>query len=84
VAEYLPIIDALKRLIKKRLQENHITIISDSQLAIYQIQGRYKIKSKNLLPHYNEVMRLAPKFKNLKFKWVPRDENSEADSLTRD
>lgn len=84
VAEYLAIVNALKRLIREGLQKEDIIIISDSQLAIYQILGRYRVKAQNLLPYFNEVKRLASKYKNLKFKWVARENNSEADKLSRE
>jgi ribonuclease HI len=59
-----------------------ITIKGDSQLVIYQIKGRYKVKAMKIIPLYQKVMSLISKFNDVRLEWIPREKNSEADKLT--
>jgi ribonuclease HI len=59
-----------------------ITIKGDSQLVIYQIKGRYKVKAIKIMPLYQKVMSLISKFDDVRVEWIPREKNSEADKLT--
>jgi ribonuclease HI len=59
-----------------------IIIKGDSQLVIYQIKGRYKVKAIKIIPLYQKVMSLISKFNDIHFEWIPREKNSEADKLT--
>jgi ribonuclease HI len=90
VAEYTGIIKALEWLLQQHTSElnnNHtatesIIIKGDSQLVIYQIKGRYKVKAIKIIPLYQKVMSLISKFNDIHFEWIPREKNSEADKLT--
>jgi ribonuclease HI len=59
-----------------------IIIKGDSQLVIYQIKGRYKVKAIKIIPLYQKVMSLISKFNDIHFEWIPREKNGEADKLT--
>jgi ribonuclease HI len=74
-AEYRAILLALEwcRDNLKADQEG-ITLYSDSELVVRQINGHYKVKSKTLMELNREVMALAPKFKGLEFRNVGREE----------
>jgi ribonuclease HI len=66
----------------KRAQESGIkklTVNLDSELVVKQINGLYKIKNQELMPHYNEVKGLAGKFEQITFQHVPRALNAIAD-----
>jgi ribonuclease HI len=88
VAEYTGIIKALEWLLQRRKQVSNyvptesIIIKGDSQLVIYQIKGKYKVKAIKIIPLYQQVMTLISKFNDVDIEWVPREENSEADKLT--
>jgi ribonuclease HI len=88
VAEYTGIIKALEWLLQRRKQMGNyvptesIIIKGDSQLVIYQIKGKYKVKAVKIIPLYQQVINLISKFNDIHIEWVPRDENSEADKLT--
>jgi ribonuclease HI len=60
----------------------NITIKGDSQLVIYQIKGRYKVKAIKILPLYQKVISLISKFNDVCVEWIPREKNIEADKLT--
>jgi ribonuclease HI len=90
VAEYTGIIKALEWLLEQRRRQpmnnyaatESITIKGDSQLVIYQIKGKYKVKAIKIIPLYQKVMTLISKFNDVRVEWVPREKNSEADKLT--
>lgn len=52
----------------------------DSELVVKQINGLYKIKNADLLPHYEHAQRLARKFDKISFQHVPRKLNAAADA----
>jgi hypothetical protein len=82
VAEYTACIKALERLIELGLTED-VLVRSDSQLLIYQLKGFYAVKAPRITPLYEKVTALIGQFKRIRFEWVPREENEEADELSR-
>lgn len=68
-----------------------ITIYSDSQLVIRQIKGEYKVKEPRLQELHNFVHYLRNRLTNnfhtnvlsIEFKYLPREENTDADRLAR-
>ncbi|MCA9495878.1 MAG: ribonuclease HI family protein [Nanoarchaeota archaeon] len=77
-AEYLAVIEALNY-----LKENKIAtanLFSDSEFLVKQLNGEYKVKAEKIKPLYEKVQTTL---KNLKvsFHWIPREDNSLADSL---
>lgn len=84
-AEYQAVIFALKKVKqligKEKSKDLEIEIKSDSELLINQLNGRYKIKDKNLQPLFFEIWNLKQDFSKVKFIQVPRQENKQADLL---
>lgn len=79
-AEYLALIlgiIALKELIDLK---DHVEIISDSELLVKQMQGKYKVKNKELLKLKTTASKLLENI-NVKFKHVLRHKNENADAL---
>ena len=60
-----------------------MAVRSDSQLLIYQLNGFYSARAERVIPLYQRAIELAGMFKHILFEWVPREENSEADELSR-
>lgn len=87
-AEYLAIISALKKFKlffgKKLAKETELEIRSDSELVVNQLNGKYKILEKDLQPLFLEVWNLKFDFKKIKFKYIRRSKNKEADSLVNE
>jgi len=83
VAEYTAVIKALEWLLKNGFAGEEVEVRSDSQLCIYQLQGFYAVRSPRILPLYEKAVSLVRKFKRVRFRWVPREENEEADALSR-
>jgi ribonuclease HI len=84
-AEYRAAIFALKKFKsifgKKLAKETEIEIRSDSELLVNQMSGKYKILEKNLQHLFLELWNLRLDFKKVKFKFIPRKKNKEADKL---
>jgi len=60
-----------------------LLVRSDSQLLVSQLTGRYRVKSRKLLPLFLEVRRLLEGFRSWRAEYVPREANAEADLLAR-
>ena len=81
VAEYMGIYCAMVKL--TQLGITKAVFYGDSQLVIRQLSGEYKIKSQRLKRIYDKIQDIVKKFEYIEFKWIPREENTEADRLTR-
>jgi ribonuclease HI len=76
-AEYQALKAGLKR--AQELGVKKLIVNLDSELVVKQINGLYKIKNQELLPHYNDVKQLAGQFDQINFQHVPRALNAAAD-----
>ena len=88
-AEYQAIIAALKKakqmLGKEKLKRTHIEIRMDSQLAVEQLSGRYKIENEKLQPLFMEIWNLRVELGgNISFMHIPREKNKAADRLVNE
>ena len=79
VAEYRGFVAVLARL--KQLGATDISIYSDSELAVRQINKQYRVKNEGLKPLYEEVMHLLAAFHSYRVMHIPREKNSRADRL---
>ena len=81
-AEYSALVAALNELLRRGLTRE-VTVRSDSKLLVNQMKGSWRRKKGGYLEKYKEASELAKKFERLTFVWIPREENSEADLLSR-
>lgn len=81
IAEYTALLRALKE--AQILKANNIRVHTDSQWMFNQIRGTYKVKAEQIKPLYDEAIALAKGFKRVEFKWIPREENKDADCLAQ-
>lgn len=81
-AEYTALVMVLKRLRQLRLTSG-VKIRSDSKLVVGQMSGAWKAKRGSYLEKFVEATHLAKDFDGLEFEWIPREQNAEADLLTR-
>jgi ribonuclease HI len=61
-----------------------LRVISDSELMVRQMKGRYKVKSLGLRPLWEEAQRLALKLKGFEMRHTLRGGNKEADRLANE
>jgi ribonuclease HI len=78
VAEYTGIIIALEA--AKRHGATEVEMRMDSELAVKQLKGEYRVKNPALAALFLEVKNLATKFQKVSFKHVRREQNTEADA----
>jgi ribonuclease HI len=87
-AEYQAIIFSLKKVKalfgKKLVQNTDIEIKCDSELAVNQLNGKYKILDEKIQPLFLDVWNLKFDFKSIKFKRINREKNKEADKLVNE
>ncbi len=84
IAEYQALIAALKAAVALDLSDP-IVIRGDSQLALYQVSGHWQCRAVHLRPLRDQARKLAGKLPGeVRFEWVPRQENKAADQLSRE
>jgi ribonuclease HI len=84
VAEYTALIRALETARKHRPQE--IDCYLDSQLVVRQMMGEYKVKHPGIIPLVQQAQQLRRLWPEgaIRFHYIPRRENSEADALANE
>lgn len=93
VAEYFAAIEAFRWLIANRLLDERVVVQSDSELMTNQLKGLYAVRAPRIRPLHEELRRLTVELKRIaseqrkllkiKFEWIPREKNEEADALSR-
>jgi formyltetrahydrofolate-dependent phosphoribosylglycinamide formyltransferase len=79
IAEYTAIIKALEK--AKQLGAKKITVFSDSELLVRQINGQYKVKSDNIRFLFKQAIDLLNGFEGWLVQHITREQNSQADKL---
>ncbi|MHC4728687.1 MAG: phosphoribosylglycinamide formyltransferase [Planctomycetota bacterium] len=79
IAEYTGFLKALEA--AKQVGAEQLTVFSDSQLLVRQINGQYKVKSENIWPLFQEALNLLNGFKSWQVRHIPREKNQRADKL---
>ena len=81
LAEYLGCFHGVQACIQEGIK--NVTIYGDSKLVIEQVSGRWKVKSDNIRPIYNEIKKVLDTnpFEKIEFKHVKRNKNKRADQL---
>ena len=82
VAEYRAVIAGLQKAIQLGAKE--VSLVSDSELVVRQLNGRYKVKNAGLRPLYSEVVKLAGKLEKFTATNVRRGQNAAADGLANE
>lgn len=83
VAEYGGMIAALEYLIEKGLARLPVVLRGDSMLSVRQMTGEWRVKGGLYLSYYRKARELARQFSDITFLWIPREENAEADALSK-
>lgn len=83
-AEYEAVVIALGRLLELAKNGRDLEFRLDSQLAVEQLKGNWKIKEPELKKQAAQVRGLLKDFGTVTFTYVPRGENKEADRLVNE
>ncbi|MCT4617690.1 MAG: ribonuclease HI family protein [Candidatus Gracilibacteria bacterium] len=80
-AEYLGAYYGIKRAIE--LGASEIELYMDSNLVIKQLSGEWKIKKEQLRKINEDIISEIKKANvKIKYNWIPREDNKEADRLS--
>jgi len=77
-AEYQAVVLALEA--AKKYGKPKLNVYLDSQLVVNQLNGIYRLKSKDLYPIHQRIKELAKEFPGVVFTHVMREYNSLADA----
>ena len=80
-AEYEAVIASLN--LAHSLEVDQLEVHSDSQLVVRQIEDTYEARSEKMVLYLQKVRDLLQKFVSVQIKYVPRAENSRADTLAK-
>ena len=80
-AEYAALMAVLDAAVEAKVQ--HLDVYGDSQLVVRQVNGEWLIKAKELVPLCRTVLNLKEQIPNVTLRWIPREQNSEADALSK-
>lgn len=91
-AEYEGLIRILEFLISSehlrrtnvKYNKAQIEIYGDSKLVIQQMTGKWKIKKGLYKESALKAQTLTENFRDITFKWIPRDDNEVCDELAED
>jgi ribonuclease HI len=81
VAEYSALMRGLME--ARDLGADEVEVYMDSELAVKQVRGLYKVKNQGLRPIFESVIKLLKSFKKHKVSHVPREQNALADMLSK-
>jgi ribonuclease HI len=83
IGEWAGLTNALRYIVANKLEHgSKINIKGDSQLVIYQLTGEYKCRKDTLKPYYEECLALLGNY-GWQANWIAREENQEADTLSK-
>lgn len=81
-AEYNALILGLTKALELGIEE--IDVEGDSNLVVNQVQGLWKVKVTKLIPLQSKANKLLWKFQKFTIKHVYREENTDADRLSKE
>ena len=79
VAEYRAMLRALE--VARDLKGDSLLILTDSEMVANQLNGKYKVKSKDLIHLYDLAKERISSFQKVTIQHVPRNQNKDADNL---
>ena len=68
----------------KENSTKYLRVVSDSELMVKQMQGRYKVSSPILRPLFEEARRLSRKIASFEMRHTLRGGNKQADQLANE
>jgi len=87
-AEYAAIVSALKKVKalfgKEKTKKMEVEMRMDSELAVKQLNGIYKIENEKIFPAFIKILNYKLDFGKITFNHVPREKNREADRMVNE
>jgi ribonuclease HI len=82
-AEYLALIEGLDALLDLAGGGQAAQVYGDAKSVIEQMRGAAQVNASSIRMLHQRASRLAARFAQIEWAWVPRRENHAADTLTR-
>lgn len=82
IAEYTGLLLGLNEAVRRKIKV--IVVKGDSELAIKQMLGKYKVKSENLIDIYEQAKDMEKHFDKIEYIHVYRHLNKRADALSNE
>jgi phosphoribosylglycinamide formyltransferase-1 len=79
IAEYTAVLKALEA--ARQAGARQITVFSDSELLVKQLNSKYKVKSEAIRPLFRQAVGLLEGFERWQVRHVSREKNNDADKL---
>jgi len=79
VAEYQALVMGLELAVDRGV--SRLTVFSDSELIVKQMQGEYRVKDATLRTYHEQASRLFHQIQDVEIKHIPREQNEQADRL---
>ncbi len=83
-AEYEALLAALRLAARQPGGPHRLTVLSDSELLVRQINGEYRVRDANLARYHREAVERMKSFARVVVRHVPREKNVEADRLANE
>ena len=80
-AEYAALMAVLDAAVEAKVE--NLVVHGDSQLVVRQVNGEWFIKAKKLVPMCKTVLELKGQIPYITIRWIPREENSGAEALSK-
>jgi len=80
-AEYEALVAGL--LLARDMGVENVVCKTDSQLSVGQVHGEYQVKDPLLMRYYHKVLNIMQCFTKAEMKYIPRELNMKADSLSK-
>jgi ribonuclease HI len=77
-AEYMGLLSGLKMALHLGITE--LQVEGDSKLVIEHLFGSWECKHPRIVPYYQEARKLLKRFNFINGRWIPREQNKDADS----
>jgi len=81
VAEYKSLILAIRKSLELGIKR--LVVYTDSELLHRQLTGRYRVRNQRIKELYAEVRKVLQGLEDFRIRYIPREENREADRLAR-
>lgn len=78
-AEYMAIVIGLRA--AKKLGIEGLDVRLDSELAVKQLNGQYKVRNPEIAKRFAEVYELRQAFREIRFSHIRREKNTVADAI---
>lgn len=87
VAEYSAMIEGIKAAGERLAAGDSLEVLGDSQLAVRQVNGEYRVNAPHLIGYHAKAAKavwdLRAKGHPVAVRWIPREQNSHADRLSK-